>query len=567
MHRLIILLALLCCLGASAQVYDLKSKKYDANKKYGYENVGDKYWWWAEAHALGAGKDEVNQGYETQWFIAPQYDKVSKRFSEGLAAVEVGGQVGFIDKYNRFIIEPQFEPMDDMEGFRFGLAVVKKNGKYGFIDKRGNFVINPGFDGAENFGDDYLAVVKMGNKFGCIDLIGDTVVPCEHLAKEVMKNMPGKNKKYREEKKRAKARWDDGYYDEYMESIFDSSDYVDKIIADPTVKVNSTKHTLAQGTDIGGGFRLVGTAENGVDVVDAYGRHLIPWGARNIRYQPSADLFIVESTNVADGHPRMGLASVAGGWIIPPVFESISDFDKSGLATATIGAHSTKLDAHGLVEEEFLQNLLNESTNEKGSYYTNRLLGVLPSCAPAHNNLGIYYVSELDDLKHGIKHFSVAHDIDPDNENYTANMKAAKGERNSRRWNRVLTGLQITAAVLTVGAATYSAVKGNSLAASDFSASSTGDFATSSSTARSSGGASSKHSSASDNKNSMGSGTKIKALSRSYDRYESMVVECNTYPEKHRAGDKAEYQAKMRSIRLQLQELGYNRSQSPHETN
>lgn len=46
-----------------------------------------------------------------------------------------------------------------------------------------------------------------------------------------------------------------------------------------------------------------------------------------------------------------------------------------------------------------------------------------------------------------------------------------------------------------------------------------------------------------------------------------MVVECNTYPEKHKPGDKAEYQAIMRSIRLQLQELGYNRSQSPHETN
>ena len=73
---------------------------------------------------------------------------MTKRFTEKLAGVVLGGKVGFIDIYNRFIIKPQFENADDIHGFNLGLSAVKKNGKFGFINKKGEFVVIVGPSGA-----------------------------------------------------------------------------------------------------------------------------------------------------------------------------------------------------------------------------------------------------------------------------------------------------------------------------------------------------------------------------------------------------------------------------------
>lgn len=70
----------------------------------------------------------VNQDYEINWLISPQYEGVTKRFTEKLAGVVLGGKVGFIDIYNRFIIKPQFENADDIHGFNLGLSAVKNEG-------------------------------------------------------------------------------------------------------------------------------------------------------------------------------------------------------------------------------------------------------------------------------------------------------------------------------------------------------------------------------------------------------------------------------------------------------
>lgn len=564
----IFLFFLLFAFCSSAEVYDLHAKKDPVTNKYGYENKGDKYYWWKEAHCLGANKEEVNQSYETQWVIAPQYDKVSKEFSEGLAAVEINGKVGFIDKYNRFIIPPVFEPMDKLEGFKYGLAAVKKDGKYGFIDKHGIFIFEPVYDGAENFGSDYLAVVKMNKKFGCIDLLGDTVVPCTHLAKEVMKTVPGKNKLYREQKKRAKARWDDGFYDDLLDVVRESETSVGRLLADSTYKVR-----LPQESEFvvpGGQFEMIGdgfyrVTKNGKSgIADVWGRQILPTEYTSIAYEPELQIFRVTDGTDGEISARAGLATRAGGWIIPPVFNSIGKFDGT-LARASIGTCSTLLDNHGMVEWEFIQSMLEQSAQEQGRYYTDRLLGVLPSLPAAHNNLGIYYASEQDDLKHAIKHFSVAHDLAPDVEEFETNMKAAKSERNSRRWNRVLTGMQIAAAVITAGAVTYSAISGNTMSTSDFS--STNSAGVPSSSSGSSGSSSARASASSSKGQSAASATTINTLRRAYDNYETQVVHCNTYPEQHQPGDKKEYQRKMREIRLKLKNLGVDRTISPHETN
>lgn len=566
------------------EVLKLKRKKDGDSKLYGYENDGDKYYWWAEAHFLGAGKEQLNQGYETQWVITPQYERAAKEFSEGLAAVEVGGKVGFIDRSNRFIIPPVFEPMDDLAGFRFGLAAVKKDGKYGFIDKSGTFIFPPEYDEAENFGDDCLAVVRKGKKFGCIDLLGDSVIPCEYIAKEVMKTMPMKNKPYRDAKKRAKERWEQGYYDDFLESINDVSAGVDRLIANPNFTETHGDSIPAGARAAGDGFYLTANSAGKMGATDTYGRLILPCIYDKVRYDSTQRLFIVDNAASFSGDTKAasGIASTAGGWIIPPMFESIGDFNAEGYAPVSIGEHQGQVDVFGMVNEEFLRSLLQASVEESGTFYTRRMIGVLPTCAPAHNCLGIYYASECDNLKDAIHHFTVAHNLDPDNEDFKTNMKAAKSERNSRRWNRVLTGMSIAAAVLTVGAVTYSAVKGTPMQTSSFSSGSgdytTGgdDYAMSDGGAGSSSGSSgrgrSKASSSSSSSDAKGispsDASNIHALQRSYDNYESMVAHCNTYPEKHQAGDKKEYQRKMREIRLKLKnKYGIERTQSSLETN
>lgn len=457
--------------------YVLQAKKDPVTQKYGYENTGEKQYWWAEAHKLGKKKEELNNEQKIQWVISPQYDKVSKHFSEGLGAVEINGKVGFIDQFNRFIIEPQFEPMDDMESFQYGLAVVKKDGKYGFINKQGEFVIQPEFDKAENFGDDLLAVVKQNNKFGCIDLHGEIVVPCTFLAKEIMTTVPIKNKPYKKSQKDVKAKLEEGHYSEIIDKILASDDYATNRIEDlklMPLSGNTPPQRKGEVSALEDGFYLWNDGK-ALGIIDSYGRVILQPDFKTIKYQPGEKVFIVEESSHGDGKPAFGIINRSGGWIIPPVFEKLDNF-KRGIAVGSVGEYSTNVDINGLVESSFIEQMLKASSEEKGTYYTQRLIGIWPTCAPAHNNMGIYYASTQDDLKHAINHFTVAHRLDPDNEDFKNNMKSAKSERNSRRWNRVLTGLQIAGAVLTIGAMTYSAVSGNTvMTTSDFT--SAGAFA------------------------------------------------------------------------------------------
>src|SRR5579871_4742396 len=62
-------------------------------------------------------------------------------FSEGLAAIKVDGQYGYIDKSGKMVIKPQFWEAAD---FSEGKALVRFLGKPGFnfIDKTGKIRIN-----------------------------------------------------------------------------------------------------------------------------------------------------------------------------------------------------------------------------------------------------------------------------------------------------------------------------------------------------------------------------------------------------------------------------------------
>jgi hypothetical protein len=59
--------------------------------------------------------------------INPQFDRCG-HFVDGLAAVEVGQQWGYIDTTGKFVINPQYENADD---FSEGLASITMNGRDG----------------------------------------------------------------------------------------------------------------------------------------------------------------------------------------------------------------------------------------------------------------------------------------------------------------------------------------------------------------------------------------------------------------------------------------------------
>src|SRR5262245_61780037 len=55
----------------------------------------------------------------------------TSNFSEGLAAVRVGGEFGYIDASGSFVIDPQFDYAEDFEN---GLAIVALDGQPFYID-------------------------------------------------------------------------------------------------------------------------------------------------------------------------------------------------------------------------------------------------------------------------------------------------------------------------------------------------------------------------------------------------------------------------------------------------
>ena len=184
--RIFIVIALFLSFIFVAEAQSIKnisreSKQESSSKKWGYENKANKYLWWDEVSRVKAGflstnrrETMTNLGYDTDWAISPQYEQVSRFFSENLAGVQLNGKVGFIDAMNRFIIKPKFEPDKELHGFSHGLAAVKMNGKYGFIDKQGMEIIPIQYDYAFSFNKG-LALVKLDSTYWYIDRKGNWV--------------------------------------------------------------------------------------------------------------------------------------------------------------------------------------------------------------------------------------------------------------------------------------------------------------------------------------------------------------------------------------------------------
>lgn len=459
----------------------LKAKQDSKNDLWGYENVGEKSYWWKEAHSQGENEELLNYGYNTEWVISAQYDKVGKNFSENLVGVELNGKVGFIDVQNRYIITPQFQPVNKLYGFKLGLAAVKKDGKYGFINKKGEFVIPAIYDYAENFGDDMLATVKLGKKFGAIDLKGDTIVPCHHLTEETMKLLPFKNKEYRNAVKIVEARNNEGYYDAVKKDINRVAEQIDILIRDSTY--TPAYHSLVIVTDssklglkssridttwivrplyknivpIKDGLYAINDGQrNGL--VDSYGRILLPCNYVSIDYQKNANIFVCCSAANKDGmQAKIGLFNKRGGMILPCVLSYISDFS-NGLASAEIEGINFTIDKNGQVSDEDLNRLVTEGKNFGGGYFL-RIVGLRPTCAQAHCRIGEYNLSN-EWYKEGMERIKMAHKLAPSDKAIAEVLSQAKDERKERRYNRFMNVMNVAGTVVDVAASTYSVATG-----------------------------------------------------------------------------------------------------------
>lgn len=138
------------------------------------------------------------QDSKGNWTLNPVYPD-AQEFSDGYAAVTMGGYWGYIDVKGRKAFETNNFTFTSASPFYDGLAAITITGGPGIIDKKGNFVVPVGeyeliwntFDsgmilvnegGMFNSGGDQFGVPDIiYGKSGYLDRKGNVVVPLEYL--------------------------------------------------------------------------------------------------------------------------------------------------------------------------------------------------------------------------------------------------------------------------------------------------------------------------------------------------------------------------------------------------
>ena len=133
--------------GVIWEVFEIKNGKVVPLQNT-YKNVKEKKWW-----------VEKKKKYKTGEVVIPfKYDN-ALNFSEGLAAVELNGKWGFINKSGKEMIPLKY---DSIRSFSEGFAAVKLSDKWGYINKSGKEVIPLKYDYVENFSKGLAEVVLNG---------------------------------------------------------------------------------------------------------------------------------------------------------------------------------------------------------------------------------------------------------------------------------------------------------------------------------------------------------------------------------------------------------------------
>ena len=104
------------------------------------------------------------------FIVEPQFDEVNDFDHLGLAAVKIGNKWGYINHCGLIIVEPKFDEVGDFSP-NSKLAAVRIGDKWGYIFPDGHFFVEPKFDYVEKF-DSWLAHVKLDGVNCCIDRLG-----------------------------------------------------------------------------------------------------------------------------------------------------------------------------------------------------------------------------------------------------------------------------------------------------------------------------------------------------------------------------------------------------------
>lgn len=114
--------------------------------------------------------------------ITPAFDWAFD-YHEDLAAVIVGGKVGYIRRDGSFAIPPIHHSASGID-FSEGLVAIRVKGKVGFMDKSGATVIQPKYDDVFPFSNG-LAPVELGGKWGYVDKTGNLALPLQYQTAEM----------------------------------------------------------------------------------------------------------------------------------------------------------------------------------------------------------------------------------------------------------------------------------------------------------------------------------------------------------------------------------------------
>lgn len=463
-------------LGITAQdtlvSYRLNLVKHPYTKHYGYafkkQNINSPIHgttstainWFGKAGSVLISKKEAEN---IDWAIPPHYEAAANKYHENLAMVTVNGKTGFIDMYNRFIIEPIFDKTDDLDGFHQGVAAVCKNGKWGYIDKEGKTLIPFEYDDADAFNDNLIAAVKKDGKWGAIDIMGKTVVPIDNKVKAAMITVPISNKAWCAATAEAKEKKNNGTFDNRLDAIRKASNNTNAKIAK-----NWRQQLL---------YTKVGAVDS-LGYQDQYSRRIVPEGYEQIILDKDDCAFIVKKNG------KYGAYLYNGAKLIQPCFDSMSQFTKG---RSTVSARSIKgwIDLEGNLAPDFLYNMASlgieqeKTSNAQARQTYENILDINPEYASAYNNLALMDIANKDYNK-GMRKLKLAHELSPNDSIIIKNLKWAKESRKERRYERWMSGFEIAGAIIGIAStaySTYSSIKGGGTASAGNASYSSGSSA------------------------------------------------------------------------------------------
>lgn len=120
--------------------------------------------------------DAERNNYSRAWF-----------FSDGLAAVERGGKVGFINANNELVIPFKFDYSEETLMWDFGYVfhgnyclMTNSEGKFGIINRDGEWLVEPAYDMIFEPDESGYWEVVVDDKYGVLDAEGKEVYPTEY---------------------------------------------------------------------------------------------------------------------------------------------------------------------------------------------------------------------------------------------------------------------------------------------------------------------------------------------------------------------------------------------------